>query len=64
MKPYRVPVSWTMTGTVIVQAGSLAEACDRAEADPNICLPEGEYLEDSWRVDREWAEEENWKVQT
>ncbi len=47
MKTYDLDVSWTMTGTMKVEANSYEEAVNKAlEAD----LPDGEYLGDSFVV--------------
>ena len=50
MKGYAIPVTWTMTGTVYIEAESLDSARIKALAAP---LPEGSYLSESFEVDSE-----------
>ena len=53
MKNWKIPVSWTMTGTVNIEANTLEEAIEIAEDDEDVIpIPEnGSYLEGSWEVD-------------
>jgi hypothetical protein len=49
MKTYKIPVFWTMSGIVEIQAESIEEAILMADDAP---LPEnGEYMECSFEVD-------------
>jgi len=54
MKTYRIPVVWTMTGIVEVQAKDLASAIEIAHDSE---LPKGSYLDDSFSIDSEDIEE-------
>lgn len=56
MKTWKIPVSWEMSGFVNIEAPSLEKAIGIAATDTTIGLPEGSYLEDSWKVDAEDAE--------
>ena len=49
-KTYRVSLSWTLCGHVYVDAESQEEAIDYA-IGPKCPLPDGEYLDESARVD-------------
>jgi len=49
LREYRLPVSWTMTGTVRVRAATLAAAVAQAHALEG--LPDGQYLDDSFTVE-------------
>lgn len=55
---YQVEVTYTMTATVKVYAHTLDEAIDWAEGDMPI-PKNGEYLDDSFEVDKERTEELN-----
>lgn len=55
---YKIPVSWECYGYVNIEANNLEEAINKAWKD-NIPLPEGEYVDDSWRVDEDAALEMN-----
>lgn len=50
-KTWKIPVSWSMMGTICVEADTLAEAISIAESDSSIPLPCGYYIDDSWQVD-------------
>jgi len=51
LKTYKIPVSWTVTATVEVEAEFLDEAIAIA-GDPSFPNPtDGEYLEDSFKID-------------
>jgi hypothetical protein len=53
---FAIPVSWSMYGTVFVEARNLDDAIEvAADAD----LPDGDYMDGSWQVDNELAEERN-----
>lgn len=50
-KIYRIPVEWAVTGTLLVEADSLAEALIEAEDAP---LPEAtDYIEGTFEVNRQ-----------
>ena len=50
-KLYRIPVEWAVTGTVLVEAESLAEALIEAEDAP---LPEAtDYIEGTFEINRQ-----------
>lgn len=53
MKTWIIPVSWEMCGKVKIQANSLDEAIEIAENDNSVGLPEGDYIEASWKVEVE-----------
>lgn len=53
MKTWIIPVSWEMCGKVKIQANSLDEAIEIAENDSSIGLPEGDYVDASWKVEVE-----------
>ena len=53
MKTWRIPVSWEVCGVTEVEADSLEEAIEIAETDESIALPDGIYIEGSWKVDTE-----------
>lgn len=53
MKTWIIPVSWEMCGEVKIQANSLDEAIEIAENDGSIELPEGDYIDASWKVEVE-----------
>lgn len=52
-KEWKIPVSWSMMGTICVEADTLAEAISIAESDSSIPLPWGDYIYDSWQVDED-----------
>lgn len=63
MKTWKIPVFWTMMGTVKVEANTLAEAIEIAKDDDGVIpIPDdGTFLDGSWEVDcfdenylREW----------
>jgi hypothetical protein len=64
MPKYTIPVTWVMSGHYIVEAESREEAQDKVleSEEPYSALPEGEYMDDSLRIDldlcRELDEEE------
>jgi len=47
-KTYRIPVSWEVYGHYEVEAESLQDAIDQTG---EMCLPSGEYVMDSDRID-------------
>ena len=64
MKTWKIPVCWTMMGTVNVDANTLDEAIEIARDDAGVIpIPDdgGIFLDGSWEVDcsdsayiREW----------
>lgn len=56
MKTYKVVVVWEVCGEIEVRANNLQKACNKVEADNNIALPKGNYVDESVRVDREMSE--------
>lgn len=49
-KLYRIPVEWAVTGTILVEAESLAEALVEAEDAP---LPEAQdFIEGTFEINR------------
>ena len=51
-KTYRIPLAWTVLGTVDVEAETEEQAIELAMG-PEVPLPPGEFLEDSLEVDGE-----------
>jgi rubredoxin len=56
-KEYRVFCSWTVCGQMVVRAKSPEDAQKKAEG-PDAGLPDGDYLDDSFQVDRVELEKE------
>jgi hypothetical protein len=54
MKKYSIPVTWMMSNTITVEANSLEEAVEKVDRLP---LPEGEYINDSFRVEAHHIED-------
>ena len=53
-KIYKIAVSWTETGIIPIKANNLEAAIEKAEETiDNISLPEGEYLGDSFQIDKD-----------
>lgn len=55
---YKIPVSWECYGYVTIEANNLEEAINKAWGD-DIPLPEGNYIDGSWKVDEDIALEMN-----
>ena len=54
METYKIAVSWTETGIVSIRSNNVESAIKKAEKTiGNITLPEGEYLDESFRIDKE-----------
>jgi hypothetical protein len=54
MKTWKIPVTWEMYGYVEVEAPTLDNAIEIAWDDNDeIPLPEGDYINGSWRVEDE-----------
>lgn len=58
MKTYRIPCSWSMGGTLLIDAESLEQAKEIALNDSPL-PQDGAYLEDSFQIDEELLEEYN-----
>ena len=54
-KEYKIPCSWEMYGYMYVEASSLEDAISKADRDEP--LPDGDYMEDSFRVDHDMLEQ-------
>lgn len=55
---YIIPVSWTVISNVIVEADNLQDALDVCQERINdLPLGDGEYLEESYRIDAESDDE-------
>ena len=53
-KLYKIAVSWTETGVVLTKGNNLESAIKKAEKGiDNILLPDGEYLNDSFQIDKD-----------
>lgn len=49
-KLYRIPVEWAVSGVMLVEADSLAQAIEKADEEP---LPEaGDYIDGTFNVNR------------
>jgi len=56
MKKYKIAVDWEMYGEIEIEADSLEEAIQIAiEDNPSIPLPEGEYIDGSWKVNEKMS---------
>lgn len=56
MKTWKIPVTWEVYGYVKVEAPTLDEAIEIAWDDNGeIPLPEGDYIEGSWRVEEDYG---------
>ena len=53
MKTWKIPVCWSMMGTVCVEADTLEEAVEIAKDDEGVIpIPDnGSFLDGSWEVD-------------
>lgn len=53
-KLYKIAVSWTETGTILIESNDIESAIKMAERTINdIKLPEGEYLDESFQIDKD-----------
>ena len=50
MRVWNIPVEWEMCGIVSIEAETLEEAVEKAEDDPYVEIPPGEYIDCSFRV--------------
>jgi hypothetical protein len=58
-KYYEIPCSWEVYGTMEVEASSLEEAIELAERDDSPMPDASDYVDGSFEVDRDVAEEIN-----
>ena len=58
-KYYEIPCTWEVYGTVEIEADSLEEAIELAERDDSPMPDESDYVDGSFQVDRDIAEEIN-----
>ncbi len=58
MKTFKVPVVWQMMGYREVEAETLEDACHKVMED-GAPLPEGNYLDESFGLDREGVQEKD-----
>ena len=58
-KYYEIPCSWEVYGTLEVEANSLEEAIELAEREDSPMPDDSDYVDGSFQVDRDIAEEIN-----
>ena len=58
-KYYEIPCTWEVYGTVEIEADSLGEAIELAERDDSPMPDDSDYVDGSFQVDRDIAEESN-----
>ena len=58
-KYYEIPCVWEVYGTLEVEASSLEEAIELAERDDSPMPADSDYVDGSFQVDRDIAEEIN-----
>ena len=58
-KYYEIPCTWEVYGTMEVEADSLEEAIALAERDDSPMPDESDYVDGSFQIDRDIAEEIN-----
>ena len=58
-KYYEIPCTWEVYGTLEVEADSLEEAIELAERDDSPIPDESDYVDGSFQIDRDIAEEIN-----
>tara|TARA_Y100000588_G_scaffold278015_1_gene294586 strand:- start:22 stop:213 length:192 start_codon:yes stop_codon:yes gene_type:complete len=58
-KYYEIPCTWEVYGTVEIEADSLEEAIELAERDDSPMPDDSDYVDGSFQVDRDIAEEIN-----
>lgn len=56
---YKIAVTWEVFGEVEIKASSLEKALDKAEEDDEIPLPEANYVDGSFKIDREMSKHLN-----
>ena len=60
MAKFAVAVSWEVCGVMDIEAESLDEAIRIAKEDQDLPLPDGDYIDGSFRVDSQMSEEMNY----
>jgi len=58
-KTYKIACTWEVCGEAEVEANSLKEALDKVEEDDDLPLPEANYIDGSFRIDREMSKHLN-----
>ena len=58
-KYYEIPCSWEVYGTMEIEADSLEEAIELAERDDSPMPDDSDYVDGSFQIDRDIAEEIN-----
>ena len=58
-KYYEIPCTWEVYGTLEVEADSLEEAIELAERDDSPMPDESDYVDGSFQIDRDIADEIN-----
>lgn len=54
MQTYQIIVSWTEVGMVLIKADNIESAIKKAEETvDDITLPNGEYLSESFQIDKD-----------
>ena len=51
MKLWKIPVSYIVAGTVLVEAETLENAIDKVWDDPCLPVVDEEYVDGSWQID-------------
>jgi len=55
MKTYKISCTWEVFGELEIEASTLKAALKKAKADDDISLPEGSYVDGSFRIDEEMS---------
>ena len=58
-KYYEIPCTWEVYGTIEIEADSLEEAIELAERDDSPMPDDSDYVDGSFQIDRDIAEEIN-----
>jgi len=58
-KYYEIPCTWEVYGTLEIEADSLEEAIELAERDDSPMPDDSDYVDGSFQVERDIAEEIN-----
>ena len=53
MKYFKIPVEYSLYGTITIEADNIEDAIKKAQEDDNIPLPEGYYIDGSWQVNND-----------
>lgn len=54
MPKFRIPVSWSVSATMTIEADNLEDACTKAW-DEDLPLADSDYVDNSFEVDSHWA---------